>query len=366
LSPKTASSARGIAALAFLCAVAASPAMGQQPAVQKSSEQPKKEHTVRKGDTLWDLAGHYLQDPFRWPMIYEANRKVVENPHWIYPKERLTIVIPSLPADAAKAPVVIADAGKTVQHTRWYTPKRVDGPSMIVDEAAGAALVQPMEWLAAPRLADKKKLQISARVGRASDPRVVQDKLKPFFHPKDQLFLTHVAKNVQKGDHLLAIRIERNLGKPGHVVIPQGILRIDSLGQKTATATVVEQFADMTIGDVAIPLPVVPAMPPNRLTEVSGGPNGKVLEFLDDQPLYSTTDFAFVNLGVKDGLNLGDELLAYMPKKKMGGKEVLNEQAVARMRVIHVSERTATVRVTRLSNAVLGDNVPARVVSVAQ
>jgi len=341
--------------------------MSQQPAVQqKSSEQPKKEHTVRKGDTLWDLAGHYLNDPFRWPMIYEANRNVVENPHWIYPKERLTIVIPNVPADAAKAPVVVADAGTKVQHTRFYTPKRVDGPSMIVDAAAATPLVQPMEWLAAPRLAKPKKLQVSARVGRAADPRVVQDKLKPFFHPKDQLFLTHVAKGVKKDDQLLAVRIERNLGKPGYVIIPQGILRVDSLGQNSATATVVEQFADLTLDDVAIPLPAIPAMPPNQLTDVTGGPNGKVIEFLDDQPLYSTTDFAFVNLGAKDGLNLGDELLAYVPKKKTGKKEMLNEQAVARMRVIHVTERSSTVRVTRLANAVLDANVPARVVRVVQ
>jgi hypothetical protein len=271
-----------------------------------------------------------------------------------------------VPADAAKAPVVVAYAEAAVQHTRFYTPKRVDGPSMIVDEAAAMSLVQPMEWLAAPRLANPKKLQISARVSRTADPRVVQDKLKPFFHPKDQLFLTHVGKNVKKDDQLLAVRVERNLGKPGHVIIPQGILRIDSLGQNTATATVVEQFADLTLGDVAIPLPTVPAMPPNRLTDVSGGPTGKVLEFLDDQPLYSTTDFAFVNLGAKDGLNLGDELVAYMPKKKTGKKEMLNEQAVASLRVIHVAERTATVRVTRLSNAVLDADVPARVVRVAQ
>jgi nucleoid-associated protein YgaU len=58
---------RGIAALALLCAVAAPPAMGQQPT--PTASQPKQ-HTVRKGDTLWDLAGFYLNDPFRWPMIF--------------------------------------------------------------------------------------------------------------------------------------------------------------------------------------------------------------------------------------------------------------------------------------------------------
>ncbi len=33
--------------------------------------------TVRRGDTLWDLAGEHLGDPRRWPELFEANRDVI-------------------------------------------------------------------------------------------------------------------------------------------------------------------------------------------------------------------------------------------------------------------------------------------------
>ena len=60
--------------------------------------QETKVHVVKKGDTLWDLSGYYLTNPFLWPDIYEVNKLKINDPHWIYPGQEF-VIPPVIPTD---------------------------------------------------------------------------------------------------------------------------------------------------------------------------------------------------------------------------------------------------------------------------
>ena len=357
MRPGTVISARGF--VAFVMLGVATPLAAQTLGVPAQKQQPRKQHVVKKGDTLWDLAQFYLNDPFRWGAIYEANKNVVKNPHWIYPSEKL--VIPFLAADSLAGTPVVADVAP--QHSRFYVPERVDtGATLISTAVERPSLVQAAEWLAAPWLADTAQIQVKARVFKPYDPRDQYDKLPQFFHPLDKLYLT-ITTPVAVNDRLLAFRFERDVKGSGWIVLPEGVLRVDSISGQSAVATITSQFGDLKVGDVAMALQPVPTMPVGSLTPVTGGPNGAILDFLVEHPLYNDTDYAFINLGTAQGLAIGDELIAYMPDRQPSAKhpETLAEQPIARLQVVRADARTSTVRVTRLSNTGLETGLPVRV-----
>ena len=42
-------------------------------------------HRVKEGDTLWQIAATFLENPWCWSTVWERNQDQIRDPHWIYP-----------------------------------------------------------------------------------------------------------------------------------------------------------------------------------------------------------------------------------------------------------------------------------------
>lgn len=77
-------------------------------------------YVVKKGDCLWSIAKkkNIYNDPFLWPVIYEANKGKIKKANLIYPGQKLKIPRSGVTVDAIK------DARKKAGAKKPYLPPK--------------------------------------------------------------------------------------------------------------------------------------------------------------------------------------------------------------------------------------------------
>ena len=76
---------------AFSSALLITTAHANNPPPTIKADAPNR-YTVKKGDTLWDISGRYLESPWRWKEIWATNKQI-KNPNLIYPNDILILCI---------------------------------------------------------------------------------------------------------------------------------------------------------------------------------------------------------------------------------------------------------------------------------
>lgn len=123
-------------------------------------------YTVVKGDTLWDISGKFLKEPWRWPEIWNMNRDQIKNPHLIYPGD-----VVKLSFDASGRPLLSIASTEGVGGTIKLAPR-------IRTEALGQAIpsiparvIGP--FLSAPLVAEEGALNSAPRIIASEESRVI-------------------------------------------------------------------------------------------------------------------------------------------------------------------------------------------------
>lgn len=308
-------------------------------------------YIIQKGDTLWDLAGAWLGDPFLWPQIWDENRYILDS-HWIYPGDPL--VIPGKPT--------VVGEGEGGDETE--TPEVAQVPE---EPAEPATPPQPMpEVKPLVPVAGYGDVYCSGYI----DPEheysplwVIGSELEHEHRAEgDVVYLSQgTNQGIKAGDSLLIQRETEPVSHPvtgqqlGNYVRRLGRARVLIAQENTATAVIEYACDDVQDSDELVPWQEIPIpqrreLPPfNRYdVEPSGGASGHVVEFTDGVRIAGEGQVIHTDLGRASGVVPGEVVTLFrdrvdLPRTMIGQAVILTVEPLTSTAKITLSVRELEV-----------------------
>ena len=276
------------------------------PAVELRADQPGT-YTVVHGDTLWDISGRFLQDPWQWPQVWENNPEI-ENPHLIYPGDQIRLAYgldgqPRLEVtrqagrdDSSSSNAFSPSSGNVVR----LSPRvRVQSLQDAIPSIPGDAIAQ---FLAYPRVVTASQLSASPYVVGNADGRLQSASGHRIYargdlpQPVYGIFRRSKALQDPISGELLGYEISHvadakvmQRGDPTTLVITDNKMETisgDRLLQRTATSG---------------PARYVPRAP-----QLEG--EGRIVSLVDAISQSGRNQIVVLNLGERSGIQVGDVL----------------------------------------------------------
>lgn len=324
-------------------------------------------HTVKRGDTLWDIAKLYLGDAFLWPEIYRLNTDQIEDPHWIYPGEVLKLpgATPKVVAEApAPTPPAPTPAPAVITPVITPAPVRAD-TTPIAPRPAAAPSVRMGEYLASPWVDQRGGPRAPGYVMGARDvPGIASAD-----HSRLQLFdavlvSPPVGAVAPEHDLYLTYRLGPLLEDLGQIVIPTGVIEITRSARngEAAIGRVVKMFGEVLQGQRLIPLDTAGVARMGRATAVANGRTGKVRWVFNSPVLPSLQSYLVLDIPKSD-VNPGDQIELYQPRQRpVDGRELaIPEVSIAHAQVLRVTQYGASAIILRQEQPKIEEGTAARV-----
>jgi hypothetical protein len=316
-------------------------------------------HIVERGDTLWDLATRYLDNPYLWPQLWD-NNKYITDAHWIYPGD--PILLPDLALIAAGAGEELALGGPEGVGEEFA----VEGPG--VAEGEGVALrpvTEETSLQCAMYVATEKEDESLYLIGseHGGDKFALAE--------RDIVYLSKGSNaGVRAGDLYTLHHASYPVRHPvtgatiGTKVETTGWVKVILVQEDTATAVVEESCIDIHAADYLKPfervnVPMVVRRPPaDRMTPPTGNVSRYIVDLQDDATLGGEGQFVIINAGSEDGITPGNVFSVYriMYPSVPTARNVVGEATVVASR-----NSTSTAKITYSREEIMvGDQVELR------
>ena len=323
-------------------------------------------HTVKRGDTLWDIAKLYLGDSYLWPEIYRLNTDVIEDPHWIYPGETL-----KLPGDQARVVAVTPSAAEpkagapAPSRPAAAPPARVESKPAPGPQQTPTRTVRPGEYAAAPWVDVPGGPRNSGFIIRSGELPGVESADQSQMHLFDPVFFSPPSDSVPVHSLFLAYRLGPLIENFGQVVIPTGIIEVTRTRdpREAVTGRVVKMFDVVQEGQRLIPLDTSAALAQGRPAAITNGRSGKVRWIFNEPVLPSLQRYLILDIAGRDGIATGDQIELYQPREKpvVEGALAIPEIAIARAQVLRVTPFGASAIIVDQDQPKIHEGTAARI-----
>lgn len=260
-------------------------------------------HTVVRGDTLWDISGKFLQNPWCWPQVWGMNREQIRDPHWIYPGQVIYL-------DRAAGRLRIGSANDDAGGLRTVrlSPKiRSETLEQQAVPAIPANLIEP--FLSKPLVLAKDELKDAPRIVAAQEERVVLGKNdKAYVH--GDLKDAKIFQVFRPGEPLRDPVTKEVLGHEATYLGTVKLVRPGTSVNEAHTFTVVDVKQEMGIGDLLVPVPATPIL--SYVPHVPEKPvDARIMSVYGGMSQAGQNQVVTVNRGRSHGIDTGTVLDLY-------------------------------------------------------
>lgn len=317
-------------------------------------------HSVRRGDTLWDISARYYQNPYSWPQLWAMNPQL-QNPHWIYPGDRVRL------RDAGDSGTRAGIGGQ--------------GPAARLFQGTGGRMPPQTVFLRSVGwIDDAKKDTWGTLVGSPDDQMLLSEGDDVYLKLEEEKDEDDKERTVSVGQVLTVFQVIRKVGSgkaSGDLVSVRGSVRVDRYNPKTRmvkgriveSLDVIERGAK--VGAVQRRFDVVPPRQSDKDIEAH------LLASVYPYQLYGQHQVVFIDKGKEEGVEEGmrlfavrrgdrwvqsingagpmaklrprveDDRAAQVDKLEYGvDEDLLPDETYAELRVLSVRDHTAVAMVT--------------------
>jgi len=247
-------------------------------------------YVVVKGDTLWDISARFLQTPWRWPDIWQANDQIA-NPHLIYPGDIIELSF--------------------IDGVPRLTLKRGDGklsPSIRRSSLGDAIPAIPIDAIAAflnkPRVMTQEEYDSAPYVVAFDDEHILGS---PGYKAYVRSFQNGIADGyiiVRQGEEYLDGETGESLGFESVYIAESAVM----IKGDPATVMLSKSTREVRKGDRLLPAiegPIIqnyfPHAPENDI-------KGRIVGVVDGVSQVAQYDVVVIDRGIQDGVEVGHVL----------------------------------------------------------